>query len=228
MAEDKAGSPSTSPEEMSKCIGSVQNGQCVCTFVVTHFSIFAVGDPEVLGRAIQITPPASAPDEWITIAAIIGGVVGAIAVIGVIANVIIKVVNAKTNNTESNSNKPPFESQTELNQYDGTRERPHSISQEGLQLKIQRLASLQEQLGQIQEQNQQRQLLQQLQQQRLEQHNGPYIRQMQQPQQQLEQYQSPYIRQQQLERNQNPNALQYEHGQSSAVTVSIAVNTQQV
>jgi hypothetical protein len=81
---------------MSPCSGLVQNGQCKCTFVVTHFSTFAVGD--AVGDAVPLdptnqpqpqSPPSSAPSAP-NIAAIAGGIAGGLVLIAIIAFLVMK------------------------------------------------------------------------------------------------------------------------------------------
>ena len=82
---------------MSPCSGLVQNGQCKCTFVVTHFSTFAVGDAVSTAKtAVPLdptnepqSPPSSAPNAP-NIAAIAGGIAGGIVLIAIIAFLIMK------------------------------------------------------------------------------------------------------------------------------------------
>ncbi len=56
MSEDSAGDAAAAPEELSPCIGSVQNGQCFCTFVVTHFSTFAVAETKSVSSVVASSP----------------------------------------------------------------------------------------------------------------------------------------------------------------------------
>ena len=79
---------------MSPCSGLVQNGQCKCTFVVTHFSTFAVGD--AVGDAVPLDPtnqpqlpPSSAPSAP-NIAAIAGGIAGGLVLIAIISFLVMK------------------------------------------------------------------------------------------------------------------------------------------
>jgi hypothetical protein len=79
---------------MSPCSGLVQNGQCKCAFVVTHFSTFAVGDAVSTAVPLDPTnepqsPPSSAPNTP-NIAAIAGGIAGGIVLIAMIAFLIMK------------------------------------------------------------------------------------------------------------------------------------------
>jgi hypothetical protein len=100
ISEASSGSLSSSPDEMSQCIGSVQNGKCICKFSVTHFSIFAVGDSDVL-HAAQLAssppPPQSSPDD---IAYLAGGAVGGIAFVVIVTVVIIKMKKRHQSFTE--------------------------------------------------------------------------------------------------------------------------------
>ena len=81
---------------MSPCSGLVQNGQCKCTFVVTHFSTFAVGD--AVGDAVPLDPtnqpqpqsPPSSASSAPNIAAIAGGIAGGLVLIAIIAFLVMK------------------------------------------------------------------------------------------------------------------------------------------
>jgi len=79
---------------MSPCTATVQNGQCVCLFAVTHFSTFAVGDPIVTKTSSSgpskdpVIPSESSKPN---IGAIVGGVIGAIALVVISAFVIMKM-----------------------------------------------------------------------------------------------------------------------------------------
>jgi hypothetical protein len=100
ISEANSGRSSSSPDEMSQCIGSVQNGKCICKFSVTHFSIFAVGDSDVLHAAKVASsppPPQSSPDD---IAYLAGGAVGGIAFVVIITVVIIKMKKRHQSFTE--------------------------------------------------------------------------------------------------------------------------------
>jgi hypothetical protein len=73
ISEASAGISSSSPDEMSQCMGSVQNGKCMCKFAVTHFSSFTVGDSDVLDAASPAVPPApskGSPDNIIAAVAV--------------------------------------------------------------------------------------------------------------------------------------------------------------
>lgn len=59
MSEDSAGDAAAAPEELSPCTGSVQNGQCFCTFVVTHFSTFAVAETQSVPAVVASSPKAT-------------------------------------------------------------------------------------------------------------------------------------------------------------------------
>ena len=79
---------------MSPCSGLVQNGQCKCAFVVTHFSTFAVGDAVSIAVPLDPThepqsPPSSAPSAP-NIAAIAGGIAGGLVLIAIIAFLVMK------------------------------------------------------------------------------------------------------------------------------------------
>jgi hypothetical protein len=80
-----------SPQEMSQCIGSVENGTCMCKFVVTHFSTFAVGDSDVLDSASPVLPPPPSQNSPDVIAVVAGGVVGGIAFVIIVAFVIVEM-----------------------------------------------------------------------------------------------------------------------------------------
>jgi hypothetical protein len=82
--------PSAVPEVLSSCSAVAQNGKCKCSFAVTHFSTFAVGE----APQPPIDPAKSSPEtpsETPNIGAIAGGVVGAIALVVIVAFVIIKM-----------------------------------------------------------------------------------------------------------------------------------------
>lgn len=78
---------------MSRCSGVVQSGKCKCSFVVTHFSTFAVGDAVVTDNAIATPVPSSSIPIAPNIAAIAGGVVGGILLIAIVAYLIMKARN---------------------------------------------------------------------------------------------------------------------------------------
>lgn len=91
VSEATANNPSAVPEPLSPCTATVQNGQCVCLFAVTHFSTFAVGDaatidPSSSSGALS-TPSASSPN----IGAIAGGIVGGILLVVISAFVVMKM-----------------------------------------------------------------------------------------------------------------------------------------
>ena len=56
MSEDSAGDAAAAPEELSPCTASVQNGQCFCKFVVTHFSTFAVAETQSVPAVVASSP----------------------------------------------------------------------------------------------------------------------------------------------------------------------------
>lgn len=115
---------------MSPCSGLVQNGQCKCTFVVTHFSTFAVGD--AVGNAVPLdptnepqSPPSSAPNAP-NIAAIAGGIAGAIVLIVVIAFLIMKARKTKVPaSSPSDLQKPAG---TEMQQVAIDQKHPQSVA----------------------------------------------------------------------------------------------------
>jgi hypothetical protein len=103
ISEASSGSSSSSPDEMSQCIGSVQNGKCICTFSVTHFSTFAVGDSDVLHAAkLASSPPPSqsSPDDTAYVA---GGAVGGISFFVIVTVVIIKMKKRHQSSTDVQS-----------------------------------------------------------------------------------------------------------------------------
>ena len=56
VSEGSAGDASSAPDEMSRCSGSVLNGQCMCSFVVTHFSTFAVAEADAATGPTSVSP----------------------------------------------------------------------------------------------------------------------------------------------------------------------------
>ena len=54
VSDDSAGDSTSTPDEMSSCTGSLRHGNCVCTFVVTHFSTFAVVEADA--GAVAVSP----------------------------------------------------------------------------------------------------------------------------------------------------------------------------
>ena len=100
ISEANAGSSSTSPDQMSQCIGSVENGKCMCKFAVTHFSTFAVGDSDVLDAASPVFPPPPSQSSPDVIAGVAGGVVGGIAFVVIVAFVIVKMKNRYQSSAE--------------------------------------------------------------------------------------------------------------------------------
>jgi hypothetical protein len=93
---------------MSPCSGLVQDGQCKCTFVVTHFSTFAVGD--AVSGAVSARIPyfpslssLSAPD----IAAIAGGIAGGIVFVVFSAFLFMKAKMASVHASSQSSQQKP-------------------------------------------------------------------------------------------------------------------------
>ena len=60
VSDDSAGDSTSTPDEMSSCTGSLRHGNCVCTFVVTHFSTFAVVEADAGAVAVSPNSPRSA------------------------------------------------------------------------------------------------------------------------------------------------------------------------
>ena len=60
VSDDNAGDSTSTPDEMSSCTGSLRHGDCVCTFVVTHFSTFAVVEADAGAVAVSPNSPRSA------------------------------------------------------------------------------------------------------------------------------------------------------------------------
>ena len=60
VSDDSAGDSTSTPDEMSSCTGSLRHGDCVCTFVVTHFSTFAVVEADAGAVAVSPNSPRSA------------------------------------------------------------------------------------------------------------------------------------------------------------------------
>ena len=155
---------------MSQCIGSVQNGKCMCKFVVTHFSTFTVGDSIVLETASPVVPPAPSKDSPNNIiAAVAGGVVGGVALVVIVAFVIIKM---KQRNSPAAQVQPISNELNEITQTQQISKPAHegvagsdaaapqtpqfTNPQDELQLKmqdVQKLAALQQQLQEIQQSN---------------------------------------------------------------------------
>ena len=152
---------------MSQCIGSVQNGKCMCKFVVTHFSTFTVGDSIVLETASPAVPPAPSKDSPNNIiAAVAGGVVGGVALVVIVAFVIIKMKqrNAPAAQVQPISNETTQTQQISKPAHEGVAggdaaapQTPQFTNpQDDLQLKmqdVQKLAALQQQLQEIQQSN---------------------------------------------------------------------------
>lgn len=115
---------------MSPCSGLVQNGQCKCTFVVTHFSTFAVGDAVSIAVPLDPTnepqsPPSSAPNAP-NIAAIAGGIAGGIVLIAIIAFLIMKArKNLAPTSSPSDLQKP---ASTEMHQVAIDQKHPQPVT----------------------------------------------------------------------------------------------------
>jgi hypothetical protein len=71
VSDDSAGDSTSTPDEMSSCTGSVRRGSCVCTFVVTHFSTFAVVEADASVVAVSPNAPRSAAAALLSCASMI-------------------------------------------------------------------------------------------------------------------------------------------------------------
>ena len=100
ISEISAGNSSSFPDEMSQCIGLVQNGKCLCKFSVTHFSTFAVGDSDVLQAANLASSPPPSQNSPDVIAYVAGGTVGGIAFVVIITFVLMKIRKCHRSLTE--------------------------------------------------------------------------------------------------------------------------------
>ena len=71
VSDDSAGDSTSTPDEMSPCTGSLRHGNCVCTFVVTHFSTFAVVEADAGAVAVSPNSPHSAAAVLLSCASMI-------------------------------------------------------------------------------------------------------------------------------------------------------------
>ena len=109
IADHLSGDASVALDSMTQCIGAVSStGQCMCSFVVTHFSTFGVGDSDVVATQLPASPRPE-NDAVNIIGPIVGGVLGGIATISTIAYFIVKmkkgtvqVIEPKTAASENN------------------------------------------------------------------------------------------------------------------------------